>query len=298
MTMTDQEVVILGHTGFIGRRLHQLCASKGALVHGYSSATLNLHEPDAFTCLDAVVGTETIVIVSAAVTPDRGATLDALSRNLIMTLNLAQYLERHAVAKCVYLSSDAIYPFGDETIREQSNVEPTGAYAIAKYTGERILETVAARQAFPCLILRPTAVFGPGDTHNSYGPNRFVRTLVNERVVRLFGAGDETRDHIFIDDLVHVIAELSVSQHSGVFNVATGASRSFASVVEDLKRISPYEFEVIRQPGQQAVTHRRFDIARLRQALPSLGFTPFDEGLEKTLAWARADQRDQAGCEQ
>jgi len=68
-----------------------------------------------------------------------------------------------------------------------------------------------------------------------------------------------------------------------VFNVATGQSRSFADVVKAIRDLVPYDVEVTSLPRKSAITHRRFDIARLSRALPGFQFTAPREGLRATL---------------
>jgi UDP-glucose 4-epimerase len=280
-------VTVLGHTGFIGRYLMSRYAGLGADVSGFSSATLDLRDADAFGALDAATGPRTTLFVASTITPDRGTTRDALASNFAMMLNLARYLEGHPVHKCVYLSSDAVYPMTAEPVTESSAVEPANFYALAKYAGERVLQSVADSCGFPLLIVRPTGIYGPGDTHNSYGPNRFIRGVVGDGSVRLFGAGEETRDHLYIDDLIEILVALAASDLAGVFNAATGHSRTFASIVESLRKMAGRPIEQVNLPRQGAITHRQFNISRLADALPGLAFTPFEEGLRKSLAAAR-----------
>jgi nucleoside-diphosphate-sugar epimerase len=143
----------------------------------------------------------------------------------------------------------------------------------------------------PLLIVRPTAVFGPGDTHNSYGPNRFVRTAIADHTVRLFGRGEELRDHLFIDDLTRILCDLGATDAIGVLNIATGTSRSFGSIVEVLQTLTPEPFEVVNAPRGGAITHRSFNIHRLLATLPDLDFTPFEDALETTVSAAVVPSR-------
>ena len=273
------QVVLLGHTGFIGKPLFERLQPD---VQGFSSRSLDLRDPSALSGLDSVVDSSTTLIVTSALTPDKGATIDTLSQNFAIAANLGRYLEQHPVGRCVYLSSDAVYPMLEEPVTENSPVEPSNFYALAKYTAEQVLQHAARSAGFPLLILRPTGVYGPGDTHNSYGPNRFIRGIVQERTVRLFGEGEERRDHLFLDDLVEIVAHLAASDSTGVVNVASGDSRSFMSVVEELRQVVPDEFTVDTAPRRTPITHREFDLARLHQALPEFRFTPLREGLRRT----------------
>lgn len=280
------KIVLLGHTGFIGRALHAHLAAAGVEVHGFASNALDLRRAESFSALERLMDGGATLIFASALAPDRGGSLDTLSDNLAMAINVGRHLQTHPVRKCVYLSSDAVYGIGTSLVTERTPLEPEGFYALAKYTGERILQGVAEENGIPLLVLRPTSVYGPGDTHNSYGPNRFARTIVRERTARLFGGGEELRDHLYIDDLVRIAAQLSLSEASEVFNLASGTSRTFASIVDDLRQIVPCDFSVVTTPRKTEVNHRRFDISRLVEALPELRFTPFEEGLRATFAAA------------
>ena len=274
---------LLGDSGFIGRRLKERLIESGAEVHGYSSRDVDLLRPEALSTLDEVVGPETCLILLAGLTPDKGMTVKAMAANVAMASNVAQYLEQRPVGQCVYFSSDAVYEFQEDPVSEETQVDLPNLYAVAKYTGERALQAVAAAQGFPLLILRPTGVFGPGDTHNSYGPNRFVKTVVSEGKVSIFGAGEETRDHVYLDDAVDLTLALAGAGAAGVFNVVSGESRTFGSIVEDLKRVASKPFEVVQLPRSGgAITHRQYDASRIRKALPDFRFTPFQQALKAT----------------
>ena len=223
-------------------------------------------------------------MLASALTPDRGQTPATFLANTTMAANLAAYLEGRRVGSLAYVGSDAVYGFGDEAVTEETPVAPTGYYALGKYAAERVMDCAARAASVPLLILRVTGVYGPGDPHASYGPNAFARSLARDHSVRIFGAGEEERDHVFVDDVAAVTAGLLRSGAAGIYNVATGQSRSFADVVKTIRDLVPYEVEVVSAPRKGPITHRRFDIARLAQALPGLRFTPLRDGLATTLA--------------
>ena len=278
-------VVLLGATGFLGLAIAQRLAAESQLdVHGFSSSTLDLTKPAAFSVLDSLAGPDEILIFASAVTPDKGRTVDALDANLQMAMNVGRYLEAHPFRKVVYVSSDAVYPMSDDVVTEASAVEPADFYALAKYAGERVLANICGAAKIPLVIVRPTGVYGAGDTHNSYGPNRFISQIHNERKVNLFGEGDDIRDHVYVDDVAAAVVELAAAPDvTGTFNIASGESRSFGSVVEQLQALSPVEFEVVNLPKSGGTSRRDFDISRLRSALPNLTLTPFEDGLRRTV---------------
>ena len=85
-------------------------------------------------------------------------------------------------------------------------------------------------------ILRLTAVYGAGDTHNSYGPNRFLRQALKDGRIALFGKGEETRDHLYVDDAVELVLKVLLHGSTGLLNLARGRSETFRSVAEAVGR--------------------------------------------------------------
>jgi UDP-glucose 4-epimerase len=280
-------VVLLGATGFLGKAIDAALKGAGATVHGFSSKTLNLTDRSAFSVLDSLAGPDSTLVFASAVTPDKGRTVDALDSNLQMAMNVGRYLEGKPFGKVVYVSSDAVYPMGpqgDDVVTEASAVEPADFYALAKYAGERVLANVCGAAKIPLLIVRPTGVYGPGDTHNSYGPNRFISQIINDGKLTMFGEGDDIRDHVYLDDVAAIIAGLAATDATGVFNIASGESRDFGSIATQLQAISPKPFELVKLPKSGGTSRRDFDINRLREALPGLKLTPFSDGLKATVA--------------
>jgi len=273
----------LGASGFLGCALHARLSRDGVEVVAHSSRTLDLTRLEAFAVLEPVLDPETTLVFASALTPDRGQTPATFLANTTMAANLAAYLEGRRLRQLVYLGSDAVYPFGDEVVTEDTPVAPTGYYALGKYAAERVMDGAARASSIPVLILRITGVYGPGDPHASYGPNAFARSLARDRSVRIFGGGEEERDHVYVDDVAAIAVSLLRGGVAGVFNVATGQSRSFADVVKAIRDLVPYDVEVTSLPRKSAITHRRFDIARLSRALPRFRFTPPREGLRATL---------------
>lgn len=285
-----RRAVVLGASGFIGNALVQRLSREGVEVHAFSSQQLDMRQFEAFRVLTPLLGDGTDIIDLAAITPDRGTTIAAFAENVAMTANLARYLAERSLRSCVYLSSDAVYGPNESPMTETSPLERiderlprTNLYVAAKLASERALAAIADQAGFPLLVLRPCAVFGTGDSHDAYGPNRFVRTLRAQRKVQLVGFGEELRDHIHIEDLVTVIAGLVERRHTGVLNVATGTARTFASVVDVLRTMAP-RFEVEHLPRQIPVRHRSYDITSLQRALPEMRFAAFEDRLRETLA--------------
>jgi nucleoside-diphosphate-sugar epimerase len=153
----------------------------------------------------------------------------------------------------------------------------------------RTRELVLATEAkAPLAMLRLTAVYGAGDTHNSYGPNRFIRQALKDGRIALFGNGEETRDHLHVDDAVDLILKDISHGSSGLLNVATGKSATFRAVADMIAAHAGRPVEIAPSPRQNPATHRHFDGTDLLRAFPGLRCKPLEEGLAATLADLRA----------
>ena len=281
--MKPSRVVVLGASGHIGRALTAQLATAGAEVIAHSSKTLDLTQLEAFSVLEPVAGPDTALVFVSALTPDRGQNTTTFMANLAMVANVGNFLQSHPIGACVYVSSDAVYGFDDNPVTEATPAAPGGYYALAKYAGEKMMEWARTGHGGSLLTLRVAGVYGPGDPHGAYGPNAFARSLAKDRSIRLFGAGEEERDHIYVDDVAALVVALMDRGATGVFNVATGEARSFAQVVETIRGLVPYEITINSAARKGPITHRRYDIARLRAAVPDFRFTPFPDGVRATL---------------
>src|SRR5207249_1612924 len=115
-------------------------------------------------------------------------------------------------------------------------------------------------------------------THNGYGPNRFVRTALEEKAIKLFGQGEEKRDHLYIRDLSRLIGVCVLHRSAGVLNAATGISMSFREVADTIIACGT-DVRLDCLPRTTPITHRHFDVATTLRARQTTLFTPHCVGL-------------------
>ena len=117
--------------------------------------------------------------------------------NLAMGEHVCAALEEVPCAQVVYISSDAVYADDCNPVRETSCCDPSSNHGLMHLVRERMLAQTLKKAKVPYLILRPSLLYGAGDTHNGYGPNRFIRTALAEKRITLFGAGGgDARPHL------------------------------------------------------------------------------------------------------
>jgi nucleoside-diphosphate-sugar epimerase len=131
----------------------------------------------------------------------------------------------------------------------------------------------------PVLVLRPTVVYGLDDPHNSYGPNRFRRAATNDGKITLFGGGEETRDHIHVDNLADLTVRCLLNKSTGLLNAATGISTSFYHVAKMVANQFGDGIEIITTPRANPITHRHYDVTNLIKAFPDFRFTDLVDGI-------------------
>ncbi len=275
-------VVVLGGTGFLGRVAGSYARAAGLGVDLLGSKQVDLSKEGSLDAFHDRIDERTALLMAAAISRDAADDDASLGLNLLMAQQVARFIRERPPALLIYLSSVSVYGRSSSNlaITEETPVDLDSPYARAKHGGEEILRDCGV----PTTLLRVCQVYGPSDTHHTYGPARFLDGIRKGRRVSLFGGGEELRDFLFEADFGRMIVRVVESKATGTFNLATGKSLRFAELVEQLKKVVPLPFEVIRVPRKVPLVHQGFEIAKLRERFPGMTFTPLDEGLRET--WA------------
>jgi nucleoside-diphosphate-sugar epimerase len=271
-------VVLLGARGFIGSAIRGQIEAQGILVVALTSAELNLADATAAGKLAALLKPSDAVVMLAALTPDKGRDIATLMKNLAMMQSVCAALEKSGCAHLVYFSSDAVYDTAVSRVTEDTPASPQDLYGAMHYTREIMARGLAK---VPVLVLRPTLVYGSGDTHNSYGPNRFRRAAQKDGKITLFGGGEETRDHIHVDDVAALTVRCLLHRSTGTLNVATGISKSFYETAEIVAKQFGNRIEIITTPRANPVTQRHYDVTNLIKAFPDFRFITPEDGIAR-----------------
>lgn len=270
-------IVVVGAGGFVGRALCSLLSASKINYLALGSGNVDLSATDGAARLAAKLEAGDAVVMLSALTPDKGRDRATFMRNLAMANSVCSAIEAKAPSHVVYISSDAVYPFESGLISEQTPAVATDLYSAMHLAREMLLLQAAGK--IPYAVLRPTMIYGAGDTHNSYGPNRFRRMAGQSGRITLGGAGEETRDHIAVADVARLILCVLERGSSGVLNLATGRSPSFNEVASMVAGHFAPPAEVVHTPRQSPATYRRFDITALYKAFPTFRFTLLEDGL-------------------
>jgi UDP-glucose 4-epimerase len=151
--------------------------------------------------------------------------------NVVGTVRLAEAARRAGVRKIVHTSSGgSIYgtPPSYPTT-EQVPTNPSSPYAASKVAGEVYLNMYRNLYGLQCSHIAPGNVYGPRqDPHGEAGVVAiFSRALLSGKPTRIFGDGSDTRDYVFVDDVVDAFVRAGGEAGDGQrFNIATGTETS------------------------------------------------------------------------
>lgn len=279
----NPKILILGGSGFVGKALTNYLISNYFPFSSLSSKDINLLNPQSVYQLSKRLNKKTILIFAASINRELGDSTDTFYKNIRMGVHVAEAILKNPPKKCIYLSTADVYGRPKVLpINETSPIEPKTFYAISKYTCESILDLAAQQAKISILILRYNGVFGPGQRNIGYGPNAFIKAILKNKEIQIWGNGQELRDSVYVKDLASIIIQMSLKNISGVYNIATGQSKSFLSMIGMIKKISPKPVTIIRRSRTSTSFNQIFDNSKLLKNLPNVSFTPIQKALEET----------------
>jgi UDP-glucose 4-epimerase len=218
--------------------------------------------------------------------------------NVIGTLN---YLEgaRHAgVERFVFASSGATIGEVAPPIHELLAPRPVSPYGASKLAGEAYCSTYARTFGLVTVALRFGNVYGPGSAHKESVVAKYIRHAFKGEKLPIYGDGRQTRDFVYVDDLVRAIrlACSATDVRGEVFQIATARETTVIELATALSEA--LVAEGLADPGIDFQSARLGDVARnyadTTKARERLGWTTevsLHEGLRRTVRWALESHR-------
>ena len=272
-------VVIMGAGGFVGGALAARLARDGVPVLSLGRRDVDLLATGAAERLAAMLRADDAFVAVSALAPCKNS--EMLVQNMVMARAMVRALAASPVAHVINISSDAVYADSPEPLSESSCAAP-GTLHGAMHLAREVM--FRAEVAAPLATLRPSLLYGASDPHNGYGPNRFRRLAQSGEDIVLFGEGEERRDHVFIDDVAELAAQVLLRRSRGELNIATGDVHSFRKIAEMVVELSGNKVAIKGSPRSGPMPHngyRPFDIRACREAFPDFRYTPIAEGLAR-----------------
>lgn len=147
--------------------------------------------------------------------------------NIVGTLNLLEAARKYMTKRFIYISSAAVYGAPIYLPVDEKHVtNPISPYGLSKLTGERYSLLYHDLYGLPVTCIRPFNIFGPGQMKNSYSGviTKFVDNVKSDNCPIIFGDGSQTRDFVYINDVVDAILLIMKNDDAigQVFNIGSG----------------------------------------------------------------------------
>ena len=224
--------------------------------------------------------------------------IDDAMTNIIGTINVLEAARKHGVRKVVLATSGGCI-YGEPTLEELPVDElnpghPHSPYGASKVAAEEYLRMYRALYGVEWTSLALSNVYGPRqDPSGEAGVVAiFTENMLEGKPCMVFGDGEQSRDFVFVDDVVHAFV-LAMDRGDGErFNIGTGQRTSVNQLFRALAAATEYEREPVYAPERPGeLRHNAIDARKATQQLGWKPWTTLEEGLAATLKWAGGERR-------
>ncbi len=239
------------------------------------------------------------IVHLAAETSVRKSVLEPLSTvqtNIGVTCALLEFARKADPESFVFASSAAVYGEKRRACREDDLPDPQSPYAASKLAGEHYCRVYARLYGMPIVVLRYFNVYGPGQSTQYAGViTNFLKATSLGKPPTIFGDGKQTRDFIFVDDVVEAtLKSLHKKLRPGItMNIGTGRTTSICNLAQKvLKLVNRKEVQPVHAPPRAGDI--AFSKADVSFASREIGLRPrysLDKGLKLTLNWLVTQRR-------
>ena len=195
--------------------------------------------------------------------------------NVSGTLKVLLAARDNGVRKVIYASSSSIYS-DDATLpqKEDSSPEPQSPYAVSKLAGECYCRVFQEVYGLPTVCLRYFNVYGPRcepDSQYAAVIPRFIRRVSRGEPPIIYGDGEQTRDFVFVNDVVEANILAIRSDFNGIFNIGVGESITINQLAEVVINFAGNGLKPIHcEPNPGDVRQSLADISKAK----ALGYAP------------------------
>jgi UDP-glucose 4-epimerase len=212
--------------------------------------------------------------------------------NVIGTLNYLEAARHNDANRFVFASSGATIGEVEPPIHEEMPPHPVSPYGASKLSGEVYCSAYFRTFGIETVALRFGNVYGPLSSHKSSVIAKFIKRAMRGEVLEIYGDGTQTRDFIYVEDLVRAVRLAATSEGVGgeVFQIATNAETSVQEMVEEvlpvLAAVGIKGVEVRQAAPRLGDVMRNYsDTSKAARMLGWQAEVGLKEGLRRTVDW-------------
>jgi UDP-glucose 4-epimerase len=302
-----QRVLITGGAGFIGANLVRTLAEDGidtsvlddlsegrrSYLEGLPVTFIEGSVGDARAVGRAARGADAIVHLAArsGVVPSVLDPRRDFEVNVRGTFEVLDAARRLGVPRVVFASSGAVLAGAEPPLSESIPPQPRSPYGASKLYGEGIAE---AFEVFDLrgIRLRFSNVYGPLCAHKKSVVAAFLRRALRRAPFIVYGSGRQTRDFLYVADVVAAIRKALTTRRSGTYQLGSGVETSVLALARLVARTAGVPLRLDRRPARSGEAGRNYvDPSKARTALRWKATTSLVDGLAATYAWMASDGR-------
>ncbi|MBN1230584.1 MAG: NAD-dependent epimerase/dehydratase family protein [Anaerolineales bacterium] len=206
------------------------------------------------------------------------------------TVSLLEAARDVGVERIVLISSGTIYgPQAEQPLSETVAPFPDSPYAVSKLSAEYYVRTTGRLWGIDTICLRVFNAYGPGQNippSNAPVVPGFIRQAINGGTLIIHGDGNQTRDFVFVDDVVNAMVAAATVPRADhpVINIGSGVETSIRDIAQKILHLTKSDTEVLYTPRNNPGMQRM--VADISRAKELLGYSPrvmLEEGLAHTI---------------
>lgn len=210
--------------------------------------------------------------------------------NVVGTFNMLEAARLHGVKRFIFASSGAPAGEVEPPIHEELPPHPVSPYGASKLAGEGYCSAYYRTFGIETVCLRFGNVYGPRSSKKFSVVAKFIRRGLNGEPCEIYGDGTQTRDFVYIDDLVRAVMLAMEKKVAGeIFQIATGMERTVGEVVELItKSLRRRGIDMRILNGQPRIGDVKRNFADTRKANKILGWQTemeLEKGVERTIEY-------------
>jgi|TARA_B100001059_G_C17777637_1_gene552229 UDP-glucose 4-epimerase len=294
--------LVTGGAGFIGSNLVDLLLKKGhnvTVLDNFSTgrkANLSHNKTKSLTIINVDISSKKKIekyfkridyvfhlAGLADIVPSIENPKKYFESNVLGTLNVLEASRKYGLKKFIYAASASCYGLPSEfPTKESSRISPMYPYAFSKWQGEELVKHWSQVYGMPFISMRFFNVYGPRSrTSGAYGAvfGVFLAQKISNKPLTIVGDGKQTRDFIFVDDLVEGILKAAISNKKNkIYNIAGGKEVSVNLIS---KIIGGKKIFIPKRPGEP--DRSLADIKKIKKDLNWKPQTNIKEGIGSLL---------------
>ncbi|MDD3883619.1 MAG: NAD-dependent epimerase/dehydratase family protein [Gallionella sp.] len=212
--------------------------------------------------------------------------------NVLGTFNYLEAARIHKIPRFIFASSGAPAGEVEPPIHEELPPHPVSPYGASKLAGEGYCSAYKRTFGIDTVMLRFGNVYGPGSVHKASVVAKFIKRALDGDVLEIYGDGHQTRDFIFIDDLIDAVLLAATVPGIGgeAFQIATSRETTVGEMAEKLvatlNTAGVLDIRLVNAETRLGDVKRNFsDTTKAKKRLGWQAQVELDEGLRKTASY-------------